>query len=409
MKKLFFFLVVTVFASVASAQDYSELLAPLDSCAVRAERAVEAKKYAAAEREFKESIRLFGTLPDSVQIQLDDWNGGSYMAGTYYNLACVQSLQKKRRAAVANLAACVGLGYIERGYNNYSWMIEDPDLDNIRSEKGYAAVVEKAREQGDFMWILRQAGPYDPAAPTDSLPRFRYADPNDRDLVRVREYFNLDSIAGSGDELSKIRNLMHWVHNAVRHDGSSRNPTSRNAIDLIEVCRKENRGINCRMMAQLLNECYLAMGFKSRFVTCMPRKMVNDCHVINVVYSATLDKWVWVDPTFDAYVVDENGVMLSIQEVRERMRDGRPYFLNEDANWNNESPQTQKHYLDTYMAKNLYYLVCSDRSEFDTETWCEGKHPIYYVALIPEGYDCDREYHFMTTNDKWFWASPYAE
>ena len=48
-------------------------------------------------------------------------------------------------------------------------------------------------------------------------------------------------------------------------------------------------------------------------------------------------------------------------------------------------------------------------SEFDTETWCEGKHPIYYVALIPEGYDCDREYHFMTTNDKWFWASPYAE
>ncbi|MDE8722370.1 hypothetical protein PZH44_16025, partial [Alistipes putredinis] len=41
-------------------------------------------------------------------------------------------------------------------------------------------------------------------------------------------------------------------------------------------------------------------------------------------------------------------VMLSIQEVRERMRDGRPYFLNEDANWNNESPQTQKHYLDTY-------------------------------------------------------------
>lgn len=43
------------------------------------------------------------------------------------------------------------------------------------------------------------------------------------------------------------------------------------------------------------------------------------------------------------------------------------------------------------------------------ETWCEGKHPIYYVALIPEGYDCDREYHFMTTNDEWFWASPYAE
>lgn len=402
MKKLLLSVVAAFCITASPAQSYEALLAPVDSCSVRADRAMEAKKYAEAEREYRKMFRLCDRLPDSIQTRLN-------LAYVYYDMACAQSRLNKRKAAVATLATCVEQGYIEQGYGNYSWMIEDPDLDNIRSEKGYAEIVEKAREQGDFMWILRQAGPYDSSAPTDSLPRFRYADPNDRDLVRVREYFNLDSIAGSGDELSKIRNLMHWVHNAVRHDGSSRNPTSRNAIDLIEVCRKENRGINCRMMAQVLNECYLAMGFKSRFVTCMPRKMVNDCHVINVVYSATLDKWVWVDPTFDAYVVDENGVMLSIQEVRERMRDGRPYFLNEDANWNNESPQTQKHYLDTYMAKNLYYLVCSDRSEFDTETWCEGKHPIYYVALIPEGYDCDREYHFMTTNDEWFWASPYAE
>lgn len=402
MKKLLLSVVAAFCITASPAQSYEVLLAPVDSCSVRADRAMEAKRYAEAEREYRKMFRLCDRLPDSIQTRLN-------LAYVYYDMACAQSRLNKRKAAVATLATCVEQGYIEQGYGNYSWMIEDPDLDNIRSEKGYAETVEKAREQGDFMWILRQAGPYDSSAPTDSLPRFRYADPNDRDLVRVREYFNLDSIAGSGDELSKIRNLMHWVHNAVRHDGSSRNPTSRNAIDLIEVCRKENRGINCRMMAQVLNECYLAMGFKSRFVTCMPRKMVNDCHVINVVYSATLDKWVWVDPTFDAYVVDENGVMLSIQEVRERMRDGRPYFLNEDANWNNESPQTQKHYLDTYMAKNLYYLVCSDRSEFDTETWCEGKHPIYYVALIPEGYDCDREYHFMTTNDEWFWASPYAE
>lgn len=402
MKKLLLSVVAAFCITASPAQSYEALLAPVDSCSVRADRAMEAKKYAEAEREYRKMFRLCDRLPDSIQTRLN-------LAYVYYDMACAQSRLNKRKAAVATLATCVEQGYIEQGYGNYSWMIEDPDLDNIRSEKGYAETVEKAREQGDFMWILRQAGPYDSSAPTDSLPRFRYADPNDRDLVRVREYFNLDSIAGSGDELSKIRNLMHWVHNAVRHDGSSRNPTSRNAIDLIEVCRKENRGINCRMMAQVLNECYLAMGFKSRFVTCMPRKMVNDCHVINVVYSATLDKWVWVDPTFDAYVVDENGVMLSIQEVRERMRDGRPYFLNEDANWNNESPQTQKHYLDTYMAKNLYYLVCSDRSEFDTETWYEGKHPVYYVALVPEGYDCDQEYHFMTTNDEWFWASPYAE
>lgn len=417
MKKILFIVATVLFAWSAMAQDASEQFVPIDSCLNRASRAIEQGNYAVAEREARESMRLFVALPDSVRTQLDAWNGGDYLVGQYYNLACVQSLQKKRRAALESLKICVDRGYIEQAYDNYAWMLEDPDLDNIRSGKEYAAIVAKAREQGDFMWILRQSGGYDSLAggynlqkkAYDSLPAFRYATPNDRDLVRVRQYFNLDSIAGSGDELSKIRNLMHWAHNVVRHDGGSDNPESKNAIDLVELCRKEGRGINCRMMAQMLNECYLAMGFKSRFVTCMPRKMINDCHVINTVYSTTLDRWVWVDPTFNAYVLDENGVMLGIGEVRERMRDGRPYFLNKDANWNNEQPQTQAEYLDIYMAKNLYYVVCPARSEFNTETWYEGKQSIPNVALMPLEYACNQQYHFTTTNDDWFWASPYAE
>jgi hypothetical protein len=54
--------------------------------------------------------------------------------------------------------------------------------------------------------------------------------------------------------------------------------------------------------------------------------------------------------------MDENGVMLSIAEVRERLRTDQPLQLNEDANWNNKSKQTKEYYLDTYMAKNLYYI-----------------------------------------------------
>ena len=83
-----------------------------------------------------------------------------------------------------------------------------------------------------------------------------------------------------------------------------------------------------------------------------------DCHVINTVWSSELQKWIWVDPTFNAYVTDEDGVMLGIAEVRERLIDGRPLVLNKDANWNNESKQTKEHYLENYMAKNLYYFEC---------------------------------------------------
>jgi hypothetical protein len=240
--------------------------------------------------------------------------------------------------------------------------------------------------------------------------------PNDPDLVRLREQFKLDSVAGAGDEISKIKNLLHWVHNAVPHDGSSNNPTVKNTIAMIELCQKEDRGVNCRMMAQMLTEVYLAMGFKARFVTCLPRDFVSDCHVITTVYSNTLDKWLWVDPTFEAYVMDENGVMLSIAEVRERLRTDQPLQLNEDANWNNKSKQTKEYYLDTYMAKNLYYIDCMEWARFDAETASEEKDNSYYryISLMP--YDKINSEssaigwnNLRVCDDEWFWQSPYEE
>ena len=96
------------------------------------------------------------------------------------------------------------------------------------------------------------------------IPKFEYQSMDNSNLVRIRKDLKLDSIAGNGNEVSKILNLLHWVHNIIRHDGSSNNPTLKNAIDLIKVCKTEKRGVNCRMMATILNECYLSMGIKSR-------------------------------------------------------------------------------------------------------------------------------------------------
>ena len=258
---------------------------------------------------------------------------------------------------------------------------------------------------GDFNYILRKSPGYDNTASTDSLPAFTYMAPNDSNLVRVRRYFNLDSIAGAGDEISKIKNLLLWVHNTIRHYGSSYNPKVKNAIAIYEICKREDRGVNCRMMAQMLNECYLAMGFKSRYVTCLPKSYINDCHVINAVYSCTLDKWVWVDPTWGAYVMDEEGNLLGLSEVRDRLKTGQFVTVNEDANWNHQVACTTDYYLNYYMSKNLYYLQCSDISGFDNETRIEGKVMPRYVTLSPEGEPYDNS--FSTSNEAWFWASPY--
>ncbi|MFA6712264.1 MAG: transglutaminase-like domain-containing protein [Bacteroidales bacterium] len=268
--------------------------------------------------------------------------------------------------------------------------------------------------------ILRKAENYN-YSDSRFIPKFTYQSQDNPKLVKTRKDLKLDSIAGNGTELSQIFNLMHWVHNLIKHDGSSKNPTLKNAVDLISICKAENRGVNCRMLATILNECYLSMGIKSRYITCMPRETeFDDCHVINMVYSKDLNKWIWIDPTFDAYVMDDKGNLLGIQEVRERLIKGLPLVLNADANWNRTNLQTKEHYLEYYMAKNLYRLQTPLVSEYNTETWEKGKE-VTYVELLPlDGIEQTPQkkektndktgtkfiYYYKTNNPEIFWAKP---
>lgn len=252
------------------------------------------------------------------------------------------------------------------------------------------------------------------------IPKFSYQSMENANLIKIRKDLKLDSIAGTGNEISKILNLLHWVHNIIRHDGSSNNPTLKNAIDLIKVCKTENRGVNCRMMATILNECYLSMGIKSRYITCMPKETkFDDCHVINMVFSNELKKWIWIDPTFDAYVMNEKGELLGLEEIREKLINSKTLILNPEANWNNKESQTKEYYLQTYMAKNLYRLETPLISEYDSETWKSGKE-IIYVELLPlDGIEQNPQKneqintktgvkftHYKTNNPSLFWTEP---
>lgn len=267
--------------------------------------------------------------------------------------------------------------------------------------------------------ILKKAAKYN-YSDNRFIPEFTYQPMENPNLMKIRKDFKLDSIAGTGSETSQILNLLHWVHKIIRHDGASSNPDLKNAIDLVKICKTENRGLNCRMMSTILNECYLAMGIKSRYITCMPKETdFDDCHVINMVYSNEFKKWIWIDPTFDAYVMNEKGELLGIQEVRERLINGKTLILNPEANWNNQTTQTKEYYLETYMAKNLYRLQTPVYSEYDTETAKDGKE-IAYVELLPlDGIEQTpqkteskntktniKTVKYKTNNPNLFWAKP---
>ena len=266
-----------------------------------------------------------------------------------------------------------------------------------------------------YLSILKTAKNYNNVNKT-RIPKFEYQSMDNPNLVKIRQELKLDSIAGAGNEVSKIINLLHWVHYLIPHDGIHDNPEVRNALNMISVCKKEGRGLNCRGLATVLNECYLSMGIKSRFVTCLPKDTTDpDCHVINMVFSKELNKWIWIDPTMDAYVMNEKGELLGIEEVRQRLINGKSLLLNPDANWNRQQTQTKQSYLETYMAKNLYRLECPLVSEYDTETWNDGK-VVEYIKLLSSD---DENNHnegsaqkgksvtvYRTNNPNIFWAKP---
>ncbi len=333
-----------------------------------------------------------------------------YFQNAYYNLCCTYALTGNKLMALKYLKES-----IQSGYFDYSHLQSDKDLDLIRKEPEFRVLVEPLRNTGDYPFILKKAGKYN-LDDNRNIPAFTYQSSDNPNLIILRKSFNLDSIAGSGDEISKIKNMLHWIHNLIPHDGNHDNPVVKNAKSMVAECKMDHRGLNCRGLATVLNECYLSMGIKSRFITCLPKDSLKrdmDCHVINMVYSKSMKKWLWIDPTNEAYVMNEKGEMLGIEEVREQIISDQPLVINSDANWNNKSAIVLTDYIYRYMAKNLYMLECPVNSEYDSETIAPGKTisyirllPLEYFKQLPDKEEGSRMIVYKTNNPKLFWQLP---
>ena len=91
------------------------------------QQAVNEKNYKEAEKNGKALITLFKEQDENTQKKYS-WLIQSY----YYNLACFQSLLKKKGEAIKNLE----LAY-DNGFQDYNHMMNDTDLDNLRSDKRF--------------------------------------------------------------------------------------------------------------------------------------------------------------------------------------------------------------------------------------------------------------------------------
>lgn len=351
------------------------------------------------------------------KLSADEKQKFSYIGGwrNFYLAAYYSDLNMIDKAiSCLNKAVDYGLGEDP----NFYYSLKNSEIfDKIRNINEFALIYNPLLQKYDFLTILKNSGLY---CVDDCDYKFLYQSPDNDDLYRVRNYFNLDSVAGDGDELSKIKRVLSFVNKLIPHDGQTdfhENPNS--VIEMVELCISKNHGASCRSLAKLLNECYLSLGIKSRFITCLPKKYISDCHVINAVWSTQLNKWLWVDPTWNAMVMDDAGNYLSVQDVRYRLRNDLPLKLNDEAQINKGEKKFDadiNEYLYHYMAKNLYYIYSSKDFYSGIEYRKELSDDRKMIYLVPSDFNIDKDVigrgdekspnNIITTNDDMFWQRP---
>jgi hypothetical protein len=249
--------------------------------------------------------------------------------------------------------------------------------------------------------------------------RFHYAGPTDDNLKKLRDMYDLQTVAGTGSEIDRIINLMSWVYGLAEHANEPSIPTERNAFAFIHMAKVEQRQINCYMKTVILNEVYLSMGFCSRHTHLLPHSHEeSESHFVTSVYSRTLGKWILMDPDFGVYVTDEKGNILGVMEIRRRMIAGEPLKVNQPGRsslavtWGDVCNYIKGADYFWFLSKFLFKVRCPENSVFAQDSRPSRE----YFELIPDGYQeellreprmADRGKKIFSINDEHaFWLEP---
>ena len=313
--------------------------------------------------------------------QLDKANAKLFsrqLAWLYYKNAVLAARGFHKRGCLHYLEKAVNAGFAQ-----YKTFQQEAAFNFLDADPNFMALYHTARQNGDYRRLLRQAGKYSETG-TGSYFGFTYQAAAHPALAALRSTLQLDTAAGTGTDTERLQRILAMVHNLMPHKGLKACPSLMNAQSLLATCRARGQGLNCRGLATILNECLLSLGYASRLVTCLPKDSLDtdpDLHVIATAWNPSLQKWLYLDPTNNAMVYDQDGMPLSIAEVRQYLINGTAMQLNADASYNGQAIDPQD-YLQRYMAKNLYKLECGVISAADAATLRNGK-VIEYIQLLP--------------------------
>lgn len=248
--------------------------------------------------------------------------------------------------------------------------------------------------------------------------QFTHTTPDHPELVALRHEFDLDGVAGKGSDRERMLRLLDWAYRVAAWDGSAPWPEGTlSATNIIAWTREHESGVNCRMQAIILTEALLAVGIPARIVGCTPiDPQDRDSHVIVSAWSSEEQRWLWLDPSFNAIPIGHGDRHLGVREVRSMLVNGQTPTLNSEARLRDQ-PMDANWYFGTYMTKNLYGLVSPLHSQPGREGSAGQKEEVILLPALILPDNAERRVRnwefrggnytqYAISNPDLFWAAP---
>jgi hypothetical protein len=255
------------------------------------------------------------------------------------------------------------------------------------------AKASKQTQENSFVYTMEEQihynmllGKYNNFRETsDNSIKLQFDFSNENFLI-LKSKYELDKVAGNGNDLSKALNILFWLCEHTYHKGDYDNHVPMNSLDLLEYSfDKYDRGINCLNLSFILTECFLSIGLPANTVRILPFSYKDtDNHVVTHVYIKSIGKWIMLDPTWCGYFSDADGNILDLFETRTIFVDNKDVYLNDGFSYNGQNlinNLEEVQWYKRYMAKNLFFFNLNEISTFGQDN--AGK--ALYVS--PEGFD----------------------
>jgi hypothetical protein len=272
--------------------------------------------------------------------------------------------------------------------------------DGLVTELEYYAMLNKNERKHSSRQAYTEY-PIDADGNSDFRYRFNYL--VDYDILSNK--YRLHEIAGKGTTFVKALRIMDWITENTFYCGHSALGGSSSLTILDYSFGKGFDGaINCENKVILLSDCLLAVNIfahpvvlESYDVNRETDKIDNiHCHVVVHVFLEEEERWIMLDPSFNAYITDHDGMVLNIFDMKKRLSLSEKIYLGQYS-LNGHGDVFRDNYLQQFIIDMAFRINVHDGNSQDLRTYNQNlmfpvgidRYKYYRMKQIANGIDED--------------------